>query len=443
MFYFASDDLNLFKFRKISPIVIAILYFGTGKAKFEFGDKEFSVYDTMLYAFRSMFSLSLGASKHLKSVLDKLGEETEKLFKVIENLHQLANERDWKTPEEEWKDIEGDKKLIEQNIALLDEISSNLSEDKIDHIQIDKIKERISSEIKDVRLFINKRLKMYIRKLIANNIKDERAIDDIAIIIDASDPNAIIDKKAPNYFARSFGLSLLCGSALGIVFQFTGSPHSPNERILFLCVSFFVFLTVFSFIKSMNYNLEGFSFTIALGALAGFLGHFSFELISKDLHNVINIGTSDFPLRNVINDCIFGMVLGSASAIISFFFRNYAGRKLNNVIWGYISIGLVGGIAFWFISLAFNELILDFTNSGIKDQIGFFSTGIIALIGISFVSGVFEGGEAGSKDLKLEEVVDETLQAADGNLTTQAKDHIYFDQRRNPSAKCAEVNDYA
>ena len=74
LFYYGkateSSDLG-FKFRYSAPIIVAILYFGTGKAKFQFFGNEFSFYDIMIHMFRTMFPLSLGVSKQLKNYLDK------------------------------------------------------------------------------------------------------------------------------------------------------------------------------------------------------------------------------------------------------------------------------------------------------------------------------------------------------------------------------------
>jgi len=403
LFYYGkateSSDLG-FKFRYSAPIIVAILYFGTGKAKFQFFGNEFSFYDIMIHMFRTMFPLSLGVSKQLKNYLDKLGEETGKLNKIIENIHQLAKDRDWKTSNEEWDDIEGDQKLIENNINLLTEIDYSISEN-LDKLDINKIKEKLREEIKNLRVGINGRLKKYIRNVIAANIKDEMALYDIAEILDIAEPDGLIHKRPPSFIARSFGLSILCGTSLGIVLQLTTSPYSPYERILFLCVAFFVFLTIFTFIRGMENTTEGFSYTLALGAIAGFLGHLSFEYIYKIMHfriEILQLST----LLEIVNTSMLGMALGTFSALIVFSFRYYLSSRIKSITYKYLFIGILGGFAFWFLLKVFGELSCSIQSCP-KNHIAYFLTGFIVLLGIAFVSGVLE-----QHDTKVQDTVGES-----------------------------------
>ena len=376
-----------FKYRHSAPLVVAVLYFGAGKAKFEFFGKEFSLYDNMIQLFRTMFPLSLGASKQLNTYLDKLGEETEKLNNVIDKLHQLAKERNWKIQNEEWSDIEKDKKLIENDIKLLEEIDSSISEN-LNQLDVKNTKKKLRDEIKKLRVNINTRLKKYTRNVIAANIRDEMALPDIAEILDIAEPGELLNKRPPSFLARSLGLSFICGTSLGIVLQLTTTTYGPYERILFLCVAFFIFLSVFTNIKNNNKSIEGFSYALFLGAIAGFFGHLAFECIYRIMHSrgeILQINA----MQEIVCTCILGMALGTFSALIAFFFRHFLSNKIKSMINKYLLIGVMGGFSFWLLLMAFGELKCSMLTCP-KYHIAYFLTGVIVLLGIAFVSGVLE-----------------------------------------------------
>ena len=402
LFYYGkameSPDIS-FQYRHVAPIIVSVLYFGTGKARFQIFGKEFSLYDNMIHLFRRMFPLSLGASKQLSNYLNQLGEETEKLNKVIENLHDLATERSWKIPNEEWNGIESDQKLIENDINFLREIDCSISEN-LHELDIHKTKEKIGDEIKNLRIGINTRLKKYIRNVIATNIRDEMALHDIAQILDIAEPDQLLHKRPPSFFARSLGLSFLCGTSLGTVLQLAQTPHGPYERILFLCVGFFIFLSIFTFIKNRKKTVEGFSGTLALGAIAGFLGHLAFEYSYRIVHfkiNLLNIET----LVEIAQRCILGMALGTFSALIAFCFRYYLGDRIHKTTNKFLSMGIAGGFVFWFLLLAFGEMTCSILSCP-QIHIAYFLTGFIVLLGIAFVSGALEHHDEKVQDTVIE-----------------------------------------
>jgi hypothetical protein len=390
-FYWGGENLTLFRYRLISPLLVALLSFGTGKAKFQYADKEFSIYDSLLNFFRSMFSLSLEASKQLKTAIEKLGEETEKLTLVIDNLHLLSEERKWVLPKDLWKDISGDKQLIEGEIALLNQIDDNLDRENFERHNVVELRNHIAIRITKVRVFINNRLKRYIRKVIVKNIKDERAIEKIADIINVSNPSELVSTDPPNYGARSLGLSILCGTVLGMVHQFTGQVHSPNQRIFYLCIAFFVFFFLMSFLNRMKPTVEGFSFALALGAVAGFSAHFSFEIINRGLSTAIGANKAFVIIvMDLANMCVFGMVLGIISALIIHVFRHHGKKVFIKPLHGYLCLALLGGISYWILGLAFQQTEVLLTIAAVKENIALFAAGIITLGGITFVTGIFE-----------------------------------------------------
>ena len=214
------------------------------------------------------------------------------------------------------------------------------------------------------------------------------ALPDIAVILDIAEPGEILNKRPPSFMARSLGLSFICGTSLGIVLQLTTTTYGPYERILFLCVGFFIFLSVFTYIKNIRNTIEGFSYALVLGAIAGFFGHMSFECIYRIMHlrnDILQLTA----MQEIVCKCILGMTLGTFSALIAFFFKHFLGGKIKSTIVKYLLIGVMGGFSFWLLLMAFGELefnIMAYT----RYHIAYFLTGVIVLLGIAFVSGVLE-----------------------------------------------------
>jgi len=387
-FYWGGDDnVKLFKFRKISPLIIAVLYFGFGKAKLEIGNKDFTLYNSMLNIFRSMFPKSLGVSKKLNDYIDKLGDETEKLKQTIGNFHEIASNYKWNIFEDEWKEIANSHVLIEGDIEFLTKVESSLS--NLNKDDINNTKKDIVKQIEKSRVEINEKLRKYIKKIISKNIVHERSIEEILVLIDVKRTEDLIVKKRSNYIARAFGISFLCGILLSAVYTFTDSRYTPTECILYFVASFFFFLAIFSFINKMAYSIEGFSISLVIGAAGGFCGHLAFLLVSNKIRladaNLLSIGY----YFSLITMTVQGIVLGTVAAFVAFIFKHKINPKIEHPVLKYLLISITGGVAFLLVAFLFSEISIDLPID-YRDFLKPILTGCIALMGISFVSGIFD-----------------------------------------------------
>lgn len=388
-FWGGGDNIELFRYRKISPLIIAVLYFGFGKAKLEIGNKEFALYEIMLNIFRSMFPLSLGASKKLNEYIDKLGDETDKLNQTINNLIIIAENYNWILFDDEWKEINRSQKLIEDDVEFLMKIKSSLSKEHLNDNEINGTKDDIIRQIEKLRLELNEKLRNYLKKIISKNIVHEKAIEEIVTLIDVKKSDDIIVKKRPNYIARAFGISFLCSILLSIVYAISGSNYAPTHRILYFVVSFFFFLSIFTLINKIPNSIEGFSYSLIIGSFGGFCGHLAWLFISKTiLLNEIVLTSFDFYMA-LINKTALGIILGAVSAGIAFVYKHKVNEKIERFFLKYLLISITGGILFLCIFFLFGYISIDL-GQDYRKLFKFFLTGCITLLGISFVSGIFE-----------------------------------------------------
>lgn len=399
-----GDNLELFKFRNISPLLIAVLYFGFGKAKIEIGNKEFSFYNSLLSIFRSMFPRSLGVSKKLKEYIENLGTETTKLYGTIENIQIIAKNYNWKLYIDEWAEISKTKKMIEDEIDFLDSVKASLILDPPSPQDIDNAKESIIRQIQKSRIKIIDKLRNYLRKIIAENVYHEKSIDELISLIEVEKPEEIIEKSKSNYIARAFGISFLCGILLSGVLSMDSIYSSP-ERIIYLVTSFFFFLAIFSFLHTVDNTIEGFSFAVLIGSVGGFIGHLAFNIISRKLNLSIFDGNSSIlaVALSIISMNVRGVVIGSLSGAIAFLFKYKVNKAIQSNLIKYILISICGGITMLGVSFLFSDFaaVSKITKHDIMIPV---LTGCIVLMGISFVSGLFEKERHGSPKTKKENI---------------------------------------
>ena len=396
-----GDNLKLFRYREVSPLIIAVLYFGFGKAKIEVGNKEFSFYSTILSIFRSMFPRSFGVSKKLNEYIEKLGDETDKLYGTIGNFQTIAESYNWQLYKDEWKEINNTKKIIEEEIDFLMDIKNTLSIKSISANEIGRARDGLVKQIEKSRISLNDKLRYYLRKIITKNVLHEQSISEIVELINVNRSDEIIKKTSSNYIARAFGISFLCGIFLSTVFSFTGSDYAPPERILYLVTSFFFFLAPFTGLRKITKGIEGFSIALLIGAFAGFIGHFAFNLIA--LKSIV-ITMESISIKSLIDltiENLRGAVIGTLSAAIAYFFKHHLNKKIERSLYKYPVISLSGGLAVLGVSILFSDPIYNAQGLNLKELIGPILTGMIVLMGISFVSGIFEqskGSEESEKD---------------------------------------------
>ena len=336
-----------------------------------------------------MFPRSLGVSHKLDQCIAKLNNEKDKLFGTIENFQTIAETYNWQLYKDEWKEINNTKKMMEDEIEFLMDIRNSLNSNIVQQKDIENTREKIIKQIEKARVKINEKLKAYLRKIISSNVFHEKSFLEIIEYIDISKPHEIVEKSDSNYVARAFGISFLCGILLSTVLSYTLDNYNPTEGILYLVTAFFFFLSIFSFLRKFEFSIEGFSYSLIIGALGGLIGHMAYNLIAGELTLPDNEPISVKTLISIINLSIRGVVIGTLSAAIAFLFKNKINSVIESTFLKYLLISISGGIAVIGSALIF----LEYSNlqSSLLTEISrHFFTGAIALMGIAFVAGLFE-----------------------------------------------------
>ena len=386
---FKGDNPDLFKYRDISPIVIAILYFGTGAATFKYKDEEISFYEKLLKVFQRMFPRSFYASERIKSHLEKLGEETEMLADKIQDLHVLAGERGWNVETEKWERIDNGRKSIENDIAVFSNIEQELSQNLLTEVTMNNLADKIKSHIKKLRTEINNTLRVYMREMLALNIKDERAIDHIAEILGMPSDD-VIEVQPPLNMARVIGNTMLFGIILGLIYEVLGSEYPSNLRIFYLCVGFLPFNFIFSYISRAKKTFDGFCRSLIYGSLAGFAGHFVFILITK--YSLVFDTNGAFSLNwKLFYDITQGTVIGLFCAMTLHVYRYYIATFFRNTIIKYVAGGILSGLVIWLVLLVYHSTYTCSAINYLKEyHLRYILLGVVIGLNVSFVSSILE-----------------------------------------------------
>lgn len=389
-FYWGGgDNETLFSYRTISPLIIAVLYFGFGKAKLEIGRKEFSFYSGILSVFRSMFPRSLGISHKLDQCISKLNTERNKLYWTISNLQTIAESYNWQLYKDEWNEIDNSKNMMEDEIEFLMDIDNRLDSSIIQQTDIEYIRKKIAKQTEDARLKINEKLKAYFRKIISSNVFHEKSFLDIMESMEVNRPHEIVKKSESNYIARAFGISFLCGILLSTVLSYTLDNYRPTEGLLYLVTAFFFFLSIFSFLRKLAFSMEDFSYSLMIGALGGLIGQTAYNFVADKLTPILNEPFSAGTLISILNLSLKGIVIGTISAAIAFLFKNKINPAVKSILLKYLLISVSGGIGMIGSAFIFSKYS-NIQTSVFPVILRHFLTGSIALMGIAFVAGLFE-----------------------------------------------------
>jgi hypothetical protein len=281
-----GKESEVFRYRFISPIILAILNFGTGAAKVDFYGKEIAIYSYIQSRLSTILPPDDTVEKGIRKIIEKMGEETEKLELLIEEIKNYSKSVDWDIPENEFNLLKEQNENLKNQVYFLKRIDEITEIDINTKEKIRKINKSINEKIIEISKAINKSLKDYIASIFRNNIKDKKALSAISGIVNNIipmpdyEPHEILKKKNPNSFYRVLGISILFALILSFIFGFGDKNYSDgNKRFIFLTFSLFIFNFIVSFLHNSKPNITGFFKSILFGSMAGFAGHFSWIIV--------------------------------------------------------------------------------------------------------------------------------------------------------------------
>ena len=112
--YIANIELKKFIFvysgdnsknEHVTPILLAIFNFGTGAVKVNIHGKEVAIYSSIRSAFATILPRDQVVEKGIQDLIEKMGEETDKLEMLIDKIKVDANRSGWDIYENEYEII--------------------------------------------------------------------------------------------------------------------------------------------------------------------------------------------------------------------------------------------------------------------------------------------------------------------------------------------------
>jgi len=313
-------DLDLLK-----PVLIAIMYFGSGATTFKIGDFEVNLYRKMLDAFSHVLPRPwrLEMKKIQESIEGKA--EYQPLLQGVEALRALSTERKWDRLNGKWEKVNVD--ILVQQIDDLSLIQKELiaDPDRIDHIK-DIVKDRKDRLVQKMMSGLTN----YVIEFASVNGRDT---EDVRLIFSKMGiPVPEISLRQPvNVLYRSIMIPLL----LGLFFFGPIISFRLEEDALIYSLCGALTLAVFGGILSQTVKCTNWVTAGILGALSGAAAHLTWLIVTGKIE--------DFEKIRVI---AIGAELGFIISILLFALRNYAFSKIHK-LWTMIVVTIgAGGIAF-------------------------------------------------------------------------------------------------
>lgn len=397
IFVYSGDNS---KNEHVTPILLAIFNFGTGAVKVNIHGKEVAIYSSIRSAFATILPRDQVVEKGIQDLIEKMGEETDKLEMLIDKIKVDANRSGWDIYENEYAIIKANNRNLKKQINFLTDLTEITESSMENKEKVEKITKNTQKKIVEFSTTINTSLKNHIECIFRNNIKDQKAlvaiIDLVKIVIPNVDyePKDIFKKRHPQIFSRVLGNSILFAVILGILFgSFESEMINPNKRILYLGITLFCFNLIISRINHNKPTIAGFAKSMIHGCMAGFAGHFMWIIVT----NIDTVLTSWNAFSSTYDwtKTLVGVRIGLFCAIAIHMYRYYSKhitKSINitkSIGSSYIFTSILGGLLI-LIQHCFIE--------GFDNCLLWFLLGIVLTVNSIFVSAVFEINKEGESD---------------------------------------------
>ena len=380
----ASDPLQL-----LTPIVIALSYFGVGAGSFKIGTMEFRFYSLLLELFQNLFQMTEIALKPPGK--NQEGESRYELLekKVIQLRAEAEAANGWDKLEKDWHDTKTDSEVLIEQIEDLTTISDRLGVDLITKQQLDDLQKKIKEKISHLWCSVNLMVSRFIIQLIFKNIKDRKRIEQE--LKEIGWLKGIESPVKPKLLSRLIGISLITGMLFGLITAFGPAEGAiPKSPIISMWCGA-IGVIVFSLFFSRFDRIKNIGTAIILGAMGGYIGHFTWILLDRlqtmspgpdntSFFEAMIYEIGQIPYPDLIIGALYGAFIAAALFACCFYGPGRCKTK-------YCLVTLIGGCIFVGIHLIFSEIKNDaITPEGIL--ISLFG-GMVVLLGMSFATNIF------------------------------------------------------
>lgn len=355
------------------PILIAVMYFGTGAVTVKVGNVEFGFYDKILGYIEKLLPEHTDPPDRntVKSALDQY-EEYKELRSQIHVLRQMAvvNER-WDTLEDEWNN---------SNIVPLNEELDNLAA-LLSRLESKESRESIVSDLGTRLSLTEQKLRRdvidYVYKFIARNGKTKKDRDQI-YEQGLEFPAQFDTVPSSSRVQRALVISFVAGILFGPIFGLTRANMVVTEYAIIGALALMAFGTLLSVtVQKSGRNIVGYLFGGGMaGVMAQIVWNFARWLFTGELVDVIN------------SNLIFGVAIGIVTAAYLYVFRFLFANRLRErggASWFCYSVIAIAGA----ITLPLTVLLL---GSGVPSVGVIFSQiaiGAVTAVGVAFATDIF------------------------------------------------------
>lgn len=352
------------EYRKIAPILLALLYFGASRASIKIGNRDFAFYDKLLQVFTSFLAIPVE-----KEVLIRELEN-----KQIESLEEFCERSAETSPNFVSSCSEGFGELgsHRQNLKQYHDRISILEEMKKDNESADDALNRIRKEEDSVRKAYLSDLQKVARTIIEKNTSNP-VFSDFAIRYFQISPQGRENPKLPfsTLLIRTVAFAILGALVMAATIQTETHDFSFIPRVFMISVGLSFFLLSFLWLDRCDWSIDGTCRVLLIGIVAGVVGSIIFHLLNTSTNFIGRLflsifGDTDVPLIKVLRDffesldinTIFkGAIMGATSGIMVFIFRFKVIRRINNMTLVFLllasagfAVYMVGGLVWAYIS---------------------------------------------------------------------------------------------
>lgn len=388
---------NFKPIQHLTPFVIAFSYFGVGAGSFKVGTFEFRFYSLLLELFQNLFQMT----EIVLTPPEKTKEGEDRYTSLEKKVIQLQTEADttksWDKLDKDWQDVRADSVVLIEQIKELNTINDRLSTRPITQKNLEDIRNEIKEKITHLWYSVNLMVSRFIIQLIFKNIKDRKRIEEELKEIGWLE--SVDSPKRPNLLSRLIGISLITGMLFGLITAFNVSASQPPKSPIISMWCGAIGFIIFSLFFSRFDKIKNIGTATILGAIGGFVGHFTWIFLDR-LQNILKSTDTISFIDAIISvgekipysSLIIGAFYGAFIAVVLFSCCCYGPNKLKAK---YCLVSLIGGGIFVSIHIFFSVLY-----SNTISPEGLFKSlfgGIIALLGLAFATNIFHP----AKDKKI------------------------------------------
>lgn len=338
----------------LTPILVAVVYFGAGAGTFRLGPKEIRLNKILIDLLQSMFSYHRIVSRDV-TYSNAAAEDTFRVLKQrADTLRNQAEYTKWDLLESKWATYGEDEQMIGEQIDYLNAVSIDLErlgsqidgESNIGE-QLNTVIGKVGRRMGDLRRSLIRKLQKYLVAFAFKNFRDDAFLEAFLVEIEVLTPyekNA--GARVPNIITRSLVMGFMFGLCFGPVFCIMRGFEAASYCFLGATA-----LMLFTGFISFGIHTANWFKTMSWAALGGYLSHLHWIVVEAwittgsltDLH--LNV---DFWMAPML-----GLFFGIVTALLLFTLKYWLSGTFGGVRIRYLSAALAGVCAYPLVYISF------------------------------------------------------------------------------------------